>query len=340
MIKTGCYLLLILSLFGCSSNSTNVRSKTAPDWVSGESALYPHSGYVTATGSAAEPERAKDRAMGNLAKVFEAHIVESSTTRTDTQTALSGGVEAANIQKSLAQRISVRADKILEGIRVAALWQSSADLTYHALAVIDRHKAGTILRDRINKLDTDTAFELESIPDLQDDLKRIAAYERVINMQKTRNNIQKTLKVIDLKGKGLPPLWSMVELTSLANNVLSQMRIAGDVRPGERSGLKQLLQAAMSQAGFTAVSGVADYTLVAVLDMQAPSEEQGWHWLRGDLSVQLIDEHSRTVRGRHSWPIRVSATQSSQLTGRFNKAIELALKNDLKAILIGIANSE
>ena len=90
MLKKLCYLSILVTLYTAllACSSAIVRSKTPPDWTLGESAKYPHVLYVTATGSGSDVESARDRAMGNLSKVFEARIVGTTVTSTDTQTQL------------------------------------------------------------------------------------------------------------------------------------------------------------------------------------------------------------------------------------------------------------
>lgn len=344
MIRRWCYLSTLLALFSvllaCSGSSSLVRSSTPPDWTLGESAKYPHALYITATGSSSEPESAKDRAMGNLAKVFESHIVENSTTLSDTRSRRTSGSEEVEVEQRLVRRINIRSNKVFEGLRIAEQWQNSADLTYYALAVIERQHASNMLQNEMKRLDKDSAFELNSIRSQKDDLKRISAYQRVTRLQEARNNLQKLLKVVDLKGKGLPTKWSLVELKALAASALTEVKMSAYVHPQGLAGLKQQLQAAMSNAGFPAVDGKADYTLLAEVELQDPQKNQGWYWLRGSLEVRLIDASSGVTRGRHSWSLKVSATQQSQLMSRFKKEIDKTLKKNLHDLLIEIADSD
>jgi len=344
MSKLWRYLFLMLVLcgvvLGCSNSGSILRSKIAPDWVSGESTLYPQKLYVTATGSASEPERAKDRAMGNLARIFEARIVATSSTTSDTESRISAGEEKADSKQRLAERINVHTDKLLEGLRIAELWQNTEDLNYHALAILERKHAGNMLRQEINNLDKDSAFELTAIDSQPDDLKRIATYQRVIQLQESRNNIQKTLKVIDLEGKGVTNKWSLVELQALSAKAMAGVKLAADVEPGALKGLVLILQSAISHAGFMAVETKADYTLSAEVDIQNPEHENNWYWQRGLLTIRLTEADSGVIRGSHSWPLKVSSTRQSQLLSRFKHEIDKTLKKELKDIMIRMAGAE
>lgn len=344
MYKKSCCLTIVLMMYAaltaCSGSGSIVRSITPPDWTLGESSKYPTALYVTATGSATDPEAAKDRAMGNLSKVFEAHIVGSTSTSSDTQSKVSSSREEVSSKQRLVQRINVHSEQVLEGIQIAEQWQNTADLTYYALAVIDRKHVGNILKDEIKRLDKDTEFELDAIGSQKDDLKRVAAYQRVIELQETRNNFQKMLKVIDLKGFGVKPKWSLVELKAFSASALEEIRISVNVYPQGINGLKQQLQAAMSHAGFPAVKAKADYTLLAEVNLHDPEEKQGWYWQRGTLEIRLIDALSGVTRGSHSWDLKASATEKSQLLARFKQAIDKSLRAELKGVLIDIADAK
>ena len=342
MCKRGLYLPLVvvlnMALLACSNSA--FRSTTPPDWTLGESAKYPNASYVSATGSGPDAERAKDRAMGNLSKVFEAHIIGSTTTSSDTQSHVSSSGENVSRQQRLVQRINVQSEQVIEGIQIVEQWQNAADLTHYALAVINREHVGSILIDEMKRLDKASAFELDAIELQKDDLKRIAAYQRVIELQVTRNSLQKMLKVIDLKGKGLREKWSLVELKALLASALSEIRMSATVRSQNFSGLKQQLEAAMSHAGFSSVQDEAGYTLLAELNLQDPEEKQGWYWQRGTLDIRLIDAVTGVTRGSHSWEMKVSATQQSQLSSRIKQSIDKSLKTELKNAIIDIANAK
>ena len=301
MCKKWCFQLLVMlltmGLLACSALESIVRSEQAPDWTLGESAKYPNALYVTATGSASDAEKAKDRAMGNLSKVFEAHIIGSTTTSSDTQSQMSSSGEKVSSQQRLMQRINVQSEQVIEGIQIAEQWQNTEDLTYYALAVVNREHVGNIIKNEMIKLDKASEFELNTIKSLKDDLKVVATYQRVTELQKTRNNFQKMLKVIDLKGKGLRERWSLVELKVFLASVLSEIRMSATVQSINFSGLKQQVESAISQAGFSAVQGTADYTLLAEVDLQDVEKKQAWYWQRGSLDIRLIDANSGITRG-------------------------------------------
>lgn len=332
----------LILLTACTDE--RLRSAIAPDWVTGESVKYPNSLYVTATGSAESPESARDRAMGNLAKVFEARIVGSSTTRSDTRTHRTGQVETVEQEQRLRQHVNVHAEKVLEGIKIAELWHDQVNGQYFALAVINREQIGNLLKTEISQLDRDTAFELMSTEKQKDSLRRVAAFQRIIRLQQSREKIQKLLKIIDLKGKGLPQKWSLTELETEFSRSLAAIKLSVSVSRDKlgserRLELLQQLRAAMAHAGITETRTGAEFELIAEAEMQEVTRSQGWFWQRGNLQIRLVEVANGITRGSFSWQLKASATQESQLASRYSQLLEKTLKSGLRDALVGIAGA-
>ena len=334
IIALGCILLT-----GCVPSSGRVSADGMPDWVNGEPANYPNAGYVFATGAASRPELAKDRALGNLAKIFELRIRESSTTTQDVQTRESNGVESVQSSARIASKVNVHTDKMIKGARIAEQWQNPDDLTHFALAVLDRAQAGNNILGEINRLDRETAFIMASAGTRQDPLQKVADLQNAINMQQQRDSLQKTLKIIDLQGRGKPSAWSLSALVEQQDQALQSLDIMGAVTADSVGELDKVLQAAMANAGFTHSSTNPDYILSASVETQDAVLKEGWYWQRGMLSVDLADAKG-TVLGNRLWPFKVSATQRQQLNARMQAAIDRTLKKELKTTVLGFATGD
>jgi hypothetical protein len=331
-------LFSCLFLSGCLP--AMIVNADQPDWVNSESSSYPNSKFVTASGSASKAELAKDRALANLTKVFELHIRESSTTKQEVQSLKQGGTESVQTSQSLSQHINIQTDKIIDGARVAEQWKNSADLTYYALAVLDRSQAGNNVRGEIGRLDEETAFELKQVKTKHDSLQQVAAYQRVLSLQTERDTLQKTLRVIDLSGRGIASQWNRADLISRLEVSLNALKMRPKVLDDVVGGMDKLLKGAMANAGFpesSAMSGV--YTLSSGLKVQSPVNREGWYWLRGTLTVRLTSPDGN-VRGNETWPLKVSASNAGQLNARMKAAVEKKLNQELKSTVLGFAATQ
>jgi hypothetical protein len=335
LIKNKLPLICIL-LTGCMQSSTLVNDDDKPDWLNGEPASYPNASFVYASGSASKAEVARDRALGNLAKIFELQIRESSTTTEDVQTHKAEGAESVQSSARIATTVNVHTDKMINGARIAELWQNPDDLTHYALAVLDRAQASNNIRNEINRLDREIAFTISNADSRQDPLQKVADLQDAIMMQSERNSMQKTLKIIDLKGTGKPSSWNLAELTEQQEQALKSLDIRGVVLIDSVGELDKVLQAAMANAGFAQSSSEVGYTLSASMETQDVMQTEAWYWLRGTLTVRLANPDA-TVLGNRSWPLKVSALQQNQLHQRMLAEIDQKLKSELKTTLLGFA---
>lgn len=323
-------------LTGCMQSSTLVNADGKPDWLNAEPANYPNASYVYASGSASKAELAKDRALGNLAKIFELQIRESSTTTQDVQTHRAEGAESVQSSARIATTVNVHTDKMINGARIAEQWQNPDDLTHYALAVLDRTQASNNIRNEMSRLDREIAFTIANADKREDSLQRVADLQEAIVMQSERNSLQKTLKIIDLSGAGKPSAWSLAELTEQQEQALQSLNMRGVVLEDSVGELDKVLQAAMANAGFAQSSSEPGYTLSASMETQDAMQSEGWYWLRGTLVVRLANADG-AVLGNRAWPLKVSSVQKNQLNQRMLAEIDQKLKNELKSTVLGFA---
>lgn len=318
---------MALSMTACMQSTAVMSTSEAPDWVLSEPDMYPNFAYLSATGSASKAEQAKARALSNLAKIFEVQIREVSTTSQDTQTSKAGGVETVESKARIASTVNLKTDKMVQGARIAEQWQSSVDLTYHALAVLDRAQAGSNIRSEMKRLDEETQFALDQQQKRNDTLLKIADLYKANSLQQDRSTLQKTLKIIDVKGNGSPARWNLAELHEQLQQAMRSLPLQTVVKVDDVGGLSELLQSAASNAGFNVSN--AGYQLAASLEAQDPVKQDSWYWLRAVLKIELISEDGTTVIGYQSWPLKVSAGSPSQLEARMIKAADAKLKQEL-----------
>jgi len=307
--------------------------------LSSEPLEYPNARYISATGSADSAERAKDRALANLSKVFEAKIKESSTAISDVQSQRSGGVEKVNTSNRLTRNIQVQTNKILDGSRIAEQWFDGTEISHHALAVMDRRQAGNNLRSEIDRLDAETSTELSRSGQSGNSIMKVAQLNRAIGLQHDRAALQKTLKVIDLTGRGEPAKWNLAELRGQLESALLGMKMAVAIRQDDLGGLAAKVAGAMSHAGFPAANASYEYVITSAMKLEPSFQNQGWHWLRGTVSLTLTDAAGK-VMGNRSWPLKVSSVEKTLLKPRMSGEVEKLLKARLKQAVLEFAQGD
>lgn len=329
--------LLSTALFtACMQSNVGVNSSDMPEWVQSEPKMYPNVSYLSATGVAAEAEQAKARALSNLAKIFQVQIRDVSTTLSDTRTNKKAGIETVQQDQRFTHTVNLKTDKMVQDARIAEQWQSGVDLTYHALAVLDRAHAGNNIRSEMHRLDAETAFILEQRAGRADILLKISDSYKANALQQDRLALQKTLKIIDASGHGMPAHWNLADLDEQLQRVLRSLPLQAMIKVDEVGGLMTILQAAMTKAGFE--PGDAGYQLAASLESEERMTEGGWNWLRATLKLELIARDGETVLGYQAWPLKVSAKDASQLLERMRMAVDKKLQHELLNSMLTFAS--
>lgn len=328
-------LLSTVLITACMQSNPVMSTGDVPEWIHSEPESYPAINYLTATGSASKMEQAKARALSNLAKIFEVQIREVSTTQSDVQSIEKEGVESVEKNQRIASTVNLKTDKMVQGVRIAEQWQNSTDLTFHALAVLDRTQAGNNIRGEMNRLDEETQFAMKQQANRNDVLLKISDLHTANTLQQDRHILQKALKIIDVKGKGIPAYWSQAELKEQLHSALRLLPIQTRIKVDDIGGLSAILQGVASEVGF--VVSDTGYQLTASLEANEPVKKDNWHWLRATLKLELIDKDGITVIGYQSWPLKVSAGNTAQLHSRMRKQADKKLNQELLNSVLAFA---
>ena len=320
---------LIINLIFVSS-CANARIK--PGWVESEADKYPNNLYVTATGAASDYEMAKDRALANLSKIFEAHINETSSTKSDTFVSLHNLKESVTQKRHLSQLVRVSTDKIIQGAQVVERWKDDDQKSYYALAVLDRKQARTNVMDEISRLDDETIALLDDAKKTNDALSSISSLDKAITIQQRRLSLHNMLKVINLHGRGFPSEWTLHELQDQLANKLSLLKINTHVEGDSKTEVEKLLLASMANLGFPAAND-SFYTFSVLLDVNDLGLKQGWYWKKGKLTVQLLESNGK-IRAQSEWLLKVSALHKEDTQSRLLTQVSNRLNSKLKSLIV------
>ncbi len=313
----------------------NVQADKAPDWVShqgrGNSEI-----FLSATGTAANIELAKDRALGNLAKIFEAQVSDTTRRESISHVNIELGEETLEQDHRLTQRVQVKSDVVIKGAVISEIWHDPSLQLYHALAELNRVQAKNNLFDEILQLDEQTLVLLKQQKITQDRLQRIAYTTQAIELQQQRQALQQMLKIIDLHGLGDEAPWRLSELALLLEKQLQDLSLSLVISHDQASEkLERTLLAAMTNAGFS-TSAQGDYQLAAQLDVNDLGFQQGWYWQRAVLEVQL--KQGKQLLGSHSFRFKVAALRQTELERRLLSMISQKLNDELYITVLGFAS--
>jgi hypothetical protein len=233
----------------------------------------------------------------------------------------------------------VQTSKIIDGSRIAEQWYDSTEISHHAFAVMDRKQAANNLVTEMQRLDAETSHELERAKQADNSINRVAMMNRAIGHQRNRAALQKTLKVVDLSGRGEAAKWNLAELREQLENALLGMKMAVAIKQDDLGGLSAKVSGAMSSAGFPANNATYEFVITSAITLEPSFKNAGWHWLRGMLNLTLTDANGR-VMGNRSWPVKVSSVQKELLKPRMSAAVEKLLNAELKSAILGFAQGD
>ena len=293
-------LLLGLVLTACSSKQ--------PDWVDNPGEEFPQKHYLSAVGEADNRSTADDRALANLAKIFEVAISDRSLDFSQARvSADQSGSTVSNVQTA-SRYVTTEARQILEGAQLVESWQGEDGKTY-SLAVLEKAPATRRLREAVRGADRQIAdrvnYASQQAPNA---VVALAALEQARKIETERSNLNRNLAVVS--GKGIKAPHDQASLEKMLRNALATLHFNAEADSPE---LQQTLEAAIGRLGIT-LDGNAPYRLFATLDTEPVQLKQGWYWLRG--STQLNLQYQGETLAKKRWPLKVSAVEQGMVEQR------------------------
>ncbi|MDZ7663675.1 LPP20 family lipoprotein [Thiohalophilus sp.] len=327
---------LVMMLTGCAGPGTG---DDRPAWISGNSKAYPTEQYLIGRGEAEHAAVARDRARADLAKIFEVSISEQSRDITEySRTTGSGEQTQSSLETAISRQIATRTDQTLSNIEIAEIWQDPDSGRHHALAVLDRLKAGQQLRDAIQQLDNLTGKVIEDAWQQSELLRQLARANRAVETQLQRRALQRQLQVIDPIGRGVPSRYQLERLLHDRNNLAQRVRIRTHIEQDASGQLPTIINGALAEAGFRQVDDHANYQLDASLDLTSFPDQQ-WHWVHGNLTIVLRSLSNKSVQGSHRWEIKQAASQPLLARQRALQSLNDRLNNELRDVITGFAEA-
>ena len=332
-MKKSLFTVLLCLLISCAGGSR-------PDWLDGAAQDFPQALYLTASGSATNPEDAGTRALGNLAKIFEVQIDETSR---DESSAWSKTEDTETVQGAsqlTARYIDAYTTKLLEGARIVETWLDNEQARHYALAAISRSQLSTKLRGDINHADRYIALRLTQANHLTDPILRAQKVYSAKSALNTRQQSQRDLQIVDRTGAGVPAKWSIKDLDVRIDTELAKMSVSESVLQDPTGELEKKLQSAITAVGMHYAKTTAGYDLQGSLDLQDVGLQDGWYWYRGALQVNLLARANNKIMASARFPLKSSGQSQQQSLIRMQSEIARILNDELKHALLSFGSKQ
>ena len=279
-----------------------------PGWVDRPTDQYPQQDYLSAVGEADDRSAADERALANLAKIFEVAISDVSL---DFSLARSSrdqsGSTASNVQAA-SRYVSTETRQVLEGAQLVESWQDDDGRTY-SLAVLQKAPAARRFRDSVRGADRQiadlVAYAGQQAPN---PVAALAALEQARKIETRRSYLNRNLAVVS--GKGIRAVHDQASLERLLREALATLHFTAEADSAE---IRQNLEDAIAALGIT-LDKNAPYRVIASLDTEPVQQQQGWYWLRGSTQLSLVFQGETLAQKR--WPLKVSALDPGMVEQR------------------------
>ena len=303
-------------------------SSTQPEWVDNPSEQYSPQRYLSAVGEADDRSTADDRALANLAKIFEVAISDRSMDFSQARVSTDqSGLAVSNVQ-SASRYVSTEAKQVLEGAQLVESWQGQEGKTY-SLAVLEKSPATRRFREAVRgadrQIDDRVNYARQQAPN---PVVALAALEQARKIENQRSSLNRNLAIVS--GKGIKATHDQASLEKLLRNALASLHFSAEADSHE---LQQNLESAIGTLGIT-LDKKAPYLLTASMDTEPVQQQQGWYWLRGSTQMSLVFQ-GETLASRR-WPLKVSAQDEGMVEQRAKDKLSEQMSDYLYELITSV----
>lgn len=272
-----------------------------PAWIDGAAAEYPGGQFITGVASSDDLAAAKDRARGEISKVFTTLITMNTAVNSSEYSSESQGKTETSSAQNITQNVRAVSSKNLEGVEIARTWRDNATGLYYALAVLERSKALAALEDKTRELDAQGRDAETQLAAAAEKLQKAKHALKLLGILKTREALVADMRVLDPAGVPAPGL-DVNAARRAAAKALSGLDVAL-VMSAENSGpvaaaVIKTLNGLGIEAKTSASAAGADIAAECSVELYAvpdPDQQSRWKWCRGTASVELKDPKTSRI---------------------------------------------
>ena len=290
-------LPLVCAAFLAACAGARVRpdgSVTArPDWADGSSAAYPRSRFLTGIGSADDLGSAKDRARGEISRIFATQVTMNTSAIASEQTSSQGGKSLSNSAQDVMESVRATSSKMLEGVEVVQTWHDSSTRQYYALAVLDRAKALAALSGKLEELDASVDDVNKSFSAAMEKMAKAKFAMKLLSLFKGRESLTADMRVLN-PGGSTEPSFNINYLRRASADALAALDVAvtmsGDSSDQAAAEIIKTLNGMGIQAKTGAGSADIAVDCAAKFEPMAdPDVHSRWKWYRASATISLKD---------------------------------------------------
>jgi hypothetical protein len=270
-----------------------------PDWVDGPSANYPEASYLIGVGSGDTRQRAEDSAYAALARIFRAEIRSATHEREDFRQTEKGEKVEVDRTVDLRSQTEVSTQKVLEQVRIAERWTDPASKVHYALAVLDRAKSASALRQKSLDAEMEAREWEERAKKSTDPLEQARALHKALLAARQNEMYESDLRVIQPTGRGDGLKVSADALDDQLKTLLSRsFKVDVQVDGPQATAVRDAILAGLHNKGFTS-GGEGDLLIKGKVGLEETDlKDPKWHYIRWTADLTLTQKEGQKEFGR------------------------------------------
>lgn len=267
-----------------------------PAWTrTGESREYPRDSYILGLGRGACQEAADDAARGEIVKVFEVHVTETTDQSASYSEDASSAGETWQRSADVLQAVRTEASRVLAGVEIVARHSDRGGFV--SLAALSRRAASDALHRRASGLAARASRLATEAREARDPLAAARAWYQAMLALVRLQVVNRDLGVLGLRPPVDPGVRASEARSAFVAAVRSGVRFALDVQGEDAARLRTAIMSALTGSGIPVAEGGDARVIVrgscSMRRNDRPPRE--WVFVRYDLSLEARDAPSRTV---------------------------------------------
>ena len=299
-------------MFGKSTdNRLSVAAVSGPDWVDGNSTLYPDEQYLIGIGNAPTRSDAEDRARSAIAKTFAVQVQSRQSSSEAFWMARVGEAENKEYRQDLQSELVTRTDRILTGVRIAEVWESEEDGLF-ALAVLDRMQAMRPLKQQLTEIDLAVEAEVGKAEASEHAIEQLGHLLKTLQLLTERGTIAADLAILMPTGYVTAAPQSSAQIAERADAIAATIRVGLEMFGDEQGIVEGAMISALNKIGIKLVSGVeVDLTIVVEVSIDEYQVNDPWHWAMAAVQTTFMLSDGRALDA-----MRTTIREGSQVESR------------------------
>src|SRR5579884_340695 len=293
------WTLLLSSLMLSFLTTGYLLATEKPDWVDGASAQYPEATYLTGVGSGDTRQRAEDSAYAALARIFRTEVRTTTHEREDFRQTEKGKKADIDRTVNLQNQTEVSTQKALEQVRIAERWTDRVSQVYYALAVLDRSKSASALRQKSLDAEMEARDWEDRAKKTTDPRDQARALHKALLAARQAELYDSDLRVVQPTGRGDGLRVNAAALDEQLKALLSRsFKVDVLIEGPQATAVRDAILAGLHEKGFIS-GGEPDLLIKGKVAMEdADIKDPRWYYVRWTADLTLIQKEGQKEFGR------------------------------------------